>query len=172
MTDKQEKKHNVRLKKSPKNTTKEVLKKNLVSEVKTKDEIKLKVPQDSFYATGRRKSSTAKVWLFKGTGKVIINKSLPLDYLGIERLVKLVNQPIKVLDLINKYDIRIDINGGGLTGQAQAANLGVARALLKVNDDYRATLREYGCLTQDSREKERKKYGKRGARKSPQYRKR
>ncbi len=132
----------------------------------------MKVNDDAIYATGRRKESTAKVWLFKGTGKVKINRLEPLEYLSSDRLVERVLTPLEVLNLNGKYDIRIDVLGGGLTGQAEASTLGVARAVLSISEDFRSTLREHGLLTQDRREKERKKYGKRGARKSPQFRKR
>ncbi len=132
----------------------------------------LKVKQDALYATGRRKESTAKVWLFKGTGVVKINQLNPLDYLSSERLVNQVMLPLNLLSLNKKYDVRIDVVGGGLTGQAEASLLGLSRAVLLINEDFKSTLRTNGLLTQDRREKERKKYGKRGARKSPQFRKR
>tara|TARA_Y200000002_G_scaffold302492_1_gene257829 strand:+ start:222 stop:812 length:591 start_codon:yes stop_codon:yes gene_type:complete len=131
----------------------------------------LKVAQDALYATGRRKESTAKVWIFKGSGAIKINHSEPLEYLGSSRLVDQLTFPLKALN-IKGFDIRIDVSGGGLNGQAQASKLGISRALLNISEDYRQALREHGCLTQDRREKERKKYGKRGARKSPQFRKR
>ncbi len=132
----------------------------------------LKVSDDAIYATGRRKESTAKVWLFKGSGKVKINHLDPVDYLSSERLVYRVLMPLNLLSLANKYDVRIDVVGGGLTGQAEASILGLSRAILLISEDFRSVLRENGLLTQDRREKERKKYGKRGARKSPQFRKR
>lgn len=138
----------------------------------SKKVIKMKVAQDALYATGRRKESTAKVWMFKGSGKVTINHLNPLDYLSSDRLVSQVMLPLKLVNLENAFDIRIDVLGGGLTGQAEAATLGVSRSLLLVSEDFRGILKENGLLTQDSREKERKKYGKRGARKSPQFRKR
>ena len=132
----------------------------------------LKVAQDAIYATGRRKESTAKVWLFKGTGQIRINAIHINDYLNSERLSKKVQLPLSILNLSESYDIRIDVTGGGLTGQAEAASLGVSRAVLSISEDFRPSLRSNGLLTQDRREKERKKYGKRGARKSPQFRKR
>ena len=131
----------------------------------------LKVGENSTYATGRRKESTAKVWIFKGSGVIRVNHLDPLDYLGSPRLVDQLMFPLNILN-ISGFDIRIDVIGGGLNGQAQASKLGISRAILELNEDYRSTLREHGCLTQDRREKERKKYGKRGARKSPQFRKR
>ena len=141
-------------------------------EVQTKKVTAMKVAQEAIYATGRRKESTAKVWLFKGTGKMMINSMAPLDYLSSDRLVTKVMTPLEILNLNGKYDVRIDVIGGGLSGQADASTLGIARAVLSISEDFRSTLREYGLLTQDRREKERKKYGKRGARKSPQFRKR
>ena len=132
----------------------------------------LKVSDDAIYATGRRKESTAKVWLFKGSGKVKINHLDPVDYLSSERLVYRVLMPLNLVSLAGKYDVRIDVVGGGLTGQAEASILGLSRAILSISEDFRSVLRENGLLTQDRREKERKKYGKRGARKSPQFRKR
>ena len=137
-----------------------------------KKRVVLKVADDALYATGRRKESTAKVWLFKGNGNVKINRMDALDYLSSERLVTKVMLPLSLFSLTKKYDVRIDVVGGGLTGQAGAAVLGLSRAVLSINEDFRSVLREHGLLTQDRREKERKKYGKRGARKSPQFRKR
>jgi|SaaInlStandDraft_7_1057024.scaffolds.fasta_scaffold83954_2 small subunit ribosomal protein S9 len=134
--------------------------------------VALKVKEDAIYATGRRKESTAKVWAFKGTGTIKVNHTDPIEYLASERLVTRLLTPLRVLNLEGKYDVRIDINGGGLTGQAEAAMLGLARVALQISEEFRGTLREHGLLTQDRREKERKKYGKRGARKSPQFRKR
>jgi small subunit ribosomal protein S9 len=132
----------------------------------------MKVQDDAIYATGRRKESTAKVWLFKGTGLIKINHLDALAYLSSDRLVEQVLTPLNVLDLNGKYDVRIDVIGGGLTGQAEASTLGLARAVLSISEEFKSTLRQNGLLTQDRREKERKKYGKRGARKSPQFRKR
>jgi small subunit ribosomal protein S9 len=134
--------------------------------------IAMKVKDDAIYATGRRKESTAKVWVFKGTGTIKVNHVDPIEHLSSERLVTRLLTPLRVLNLEGKYDVRIDINGGGLTGQAEAAMLGLARVALQISEEFRGTLREHGLLTQDRREKERKKYGKRGARKSPQFRKR
>ena len=143
------------------------------SNVSIKPEKKtMKVEEGAIYATGRRKSSTAKVWLFKGKGLIRINSILANEYLNSERLVEQLKVPLQILNLDGKYDIRIDVIGGGLSGQADAATLGISRAIQLINEDYKKDLRENGLLTQDSREKERKKYGKRGARKSPQYRKR
>lgn len=148
---------------------KTVAKKN---KVETKKRVPMKVKDGAHYATGRRKESTAKVWLFRGNGTVKINHSDPLDYLNSSRLVNHALTPLSVLDLTGQYDVRMDVFGGGLSGQSGACRLALAQALLSISDEYRVKLREHDCLTQDSREKERKKYGKRGARKSPQFRKR
>jgi len=139
---------------------------------KAKKPTPMKVQDDAIYATGRRKESTAKVWMFKGTGKVRINHLEAVEYLSSDRLVQKVLTPLSLVNLDGKYDLRIDVIGGGLTGQADASTLGVARAVLSISDDFKSVLRQNGLLTQDRREKERKKYGKRGARKSPQFRKR
>ena len=133
---------------------------------------RMKVAEHFVYATGRRKESTAKVWMFKGTGVVKINHQDAGQYLNSPRLVSNCLIPVVALNLDKQYDIRIDVLGGGLTGQADAAKLAISRAILELNSDYRSQLKSLGLLTQDSREKERKKYGKRGARKSPQFRKR
>ena len=145
---------------------------SISTKAKTAKPTPMKVQDDAIYATGRRKESTAKVWLFKGTGQVKINHLDALAYLSSDRLVDKVLTPLNVLDLNGKYDVRIDVIGGGLTGQAEASTLGLARAVLSISEDFKSTLRQNGLLTQDRREKERKKYGKRGARKSPQFRKR
>lgn len=166
-------KKKVVVKKSTKNleaSAKSTSAKSPVKEVKKIEAIK--VLDGAIYATGRRKESTAKVWIFKGTGVVKINHTDPVKYLSSERLVNKVLMPMSLVSLTGKYDVRIDVNGGGLTGQAEAATLGVARAVLSISEDFRSVLRQNGLLTQDRREKERKKYGKRGARKSPQFRKR
>jgi small subunit ribosomal protein S9 len=140
--------------------------------VDAKKKPQMKVPSDAIYATGRRKESTAKVWLFKGTGEVKVNRLDPLEYLNSSRLVNRLMTPLNALSLNGKYDVRIDVSGGGMTGQAEASTLGLSRAVLTISEDFKTTLRADGLLTQDRREKERKKYGKRGARKSPQFRKR
>ena len=188
MTEKKKKSAAEKNKVSKKETDKKVnvVKKKVVVKKQVKDPViekvtpepvkinreTLKVKDDAIYATGRRKESTAKVWLFKGTGVIKINDLNPLEYLSSDRLVDKVLTPLTLLSLNNKYDVRIDVTGGGLTGQAEASTLGLSRAILSINDEFKSTLRSNGLLTQDRREKERKKYGKRGARKSPQFRKR
>ncbi len=134
--------------------------------------VKSRIPAESFYGTGRRKTSIARVWVYSGTGKITIN-GVDIDhYLKRFTLTEMVRRPLKKLAFEAKYDASIFTVGGGLTGQAGAALLGVARALLKVNPEFRATLKPEGFLTRDSRIKERKKYGRKRARKGAQYRKR
>lgn len=132
----------------------------------------IKVPAEASYGTGKRKTAIAKVWLFKGTGKVFINHQEPIEYLKRSFLVDKVNLPLSLLKLGASYDLFIKTLGGGLTGQAEAIQLGIARALVDSDENFKKSLREHGLLTRDARIKERKKYGLRGARKRPQYRKR
>ncbi len=129
--------------------------------------------KESFTAIGRRKNSTARVYLSHGSGKFIINKKSDINsYLKRESLVIHAMKPLDVLNLKNKYDLTINVSGGGLTGQAGAIQLGVARALLNSNEEFRSQLKSHGLLTRDSREVERKKYGQPGARKKFQFSKR
>ena len=123
-------------------------------------------------AIGRRKNASARVRLKPGTGVVTVN-GRPLDaYLAREVLVMLAKQPFDVTDTVNRFDIRARCRGGGLTGQAGALRLGIARALVELDEKYRPVLRKYGLLTRDAREVERKKYGRPGARKRFQFSKR
>ncbi|MCI0695308.1 30S ribosomal protein S9 [candidate division KSB1 bacterium] len=126
----------------------------------------------SFDAVGRRKTSTARVRLLPGEGKVVVNAQPLLDYFKRETLKMIIEQPLQVTETLGKYDIYANVIGGGLTGQAGAMRLGVARALLKVNDEFRKKLKVAGFLTRDPRMKERKKYGQKGARKRFQFSKR
>ncbi len=126
----------------------------------------------SFDAVGRRKTSTARVRLLPGEGKVMVNAQPLLDYFKRETLKMIIEQPLQVTETLGKYDIYANVIGGGLTGQAGAMRLGVARALLKVNDEFRKKLKVAGFLTRDPRMKERKKYGQKGARKRFQFSKR
>lgn len=129
--------------------------------------------KESFTAIGRRKNSTARVYLSHGSGKFVINKKSDINsYLKRESLVIHAMKPLDVLNLKNKYDLTINVSGGGLTGQAGAIQLGVARALLNSNEEFRSQLKSHGLLTRDSREVERKKYGQPGARKKFQFSKR
>lgn len=124
------------------------------------------------YATGRRKTSVARVWLFPGTGKVTVNGKDLFDYFGRRTLDMIIRQPFLVTKTEGQYDVRATVRGGGLTGQAGAMLLGIARALVKINEEFRKDLREKGFLTRDPRMKERKKYGQPGARKRFQFSKR
>lgn len=124
------------------------------------------------YATGRRKTSVARVWLFLGTGKVTVNGKDLFDYFGRRTLDMIIRQPFLVTKTEGQYDVRATVRGGGLTGQAGAMLLGIARALVKINEEFRKDLREKGFLTRDPRMKERKKYGQPGARKRFQFSKR
>ena len=126
-----------------------------------------------FYGTGRRKSSVARVRVYEnGTGSIIINGRDIDDYFGLETLKLIVRQPLDTIDLLGKVDIVATVTGGGVTGQAGAIRHGVARALLSVNPEFRATLKAAGFLTRDPRMKERKKYGLKAARRAPQFSKR
>ena len=125
------------------------------------------------YGTGRRKSSVARVHLFpNGTGAITINGRDIDDYFGLETLKLIVRQPLTTLDLLGKVDIEATVSGGGVTGQAGAIRHGVARALLQLDESYRAQLKAAGFLTRDPRMKERKKYGLKAARRAPQFSKR
>ena len=125
------------------------------------------------YGTGRRKSSVARVRVYEnGTGSIIINGRDIDDYFGLETLKLLVRQPMVATDTLGKLDIVCTVSGGGVTGQAGAIRHGVARALLKVNPEFRAVLKAAGLLTRDPRMKERKKYGLKAARRAPQFSKR
>ncbi len=129
--------------------------------------------KESFTAIGRRKNSTARVYLSHGSGKFVINKKSDINsYLKRESLVIHAIKPLDVLNLKDKYDLKINVSGGGLTGQAGAIQLGIARALLNSDEELRTQLKSHGLLTRDSREVEIKKYGQPGARKKFQFSKR
>ena len=127
---------------------------------------------NKFYGTGRRKKSIARVYLVPGTGKVTINKRDIDEYLGLETLKLIVRQPLVATETADKFDVLVNVRGGGTTGQAGAIRHGIARALLEAGSDYRPTLKAAGLLTRDSRVKERKKYGLKKARRAPQFSKR
>ena len=127
---------------------------------------------ESWNAVGRRKSSVARVLMSGGKGSFIINKREIKEYFGRNTLKILLEQPLDILQLNGKYDISVTVHGGGLSGQAGAIRLGIARCLERINPDYRVPLNEAGMLTRDSREVERKKYGQPGARKRFQFSKR
>ena len=125
------------------------------------------------YGTGRRKSSVARVHLVpNGTGSIIVNGRPLDDYFGLETLKLIVRQPFAATDTMGKFDVEATVTGGGVTGQAGAIRHGIARALLQVEDSYRAPLKAAGLLTRDPRMKERKKYGLKAARRAPQFSKR
>lgn len=125
-----------------------------------------------YYGTGRRKSSVARVYLVPGTGKITINKRDIDEYLGLETLKVVVRQPLVATENLDKFDVIVNVKGGGYTGQAGAIRHGISRALLEVDADYRKTLKGAGFLTRDPRMKERKKYGLKSARRAPQFSKR
>lgn len=125
-----------------------------------------------YYGTGRRKSSVARVYLTPGTGKVTINKRDIDEYLGLETLKVIVRQPLVATETVDKFDVLVNVKGGGYSGQAGAIRHGIARALLQADADYRPVLKSQGFLTRDPRMKERKKYGLKAARRAPQFSKR
>ena len=133
---------------------------------------KAKTDKIMFYGTGRRKSSIARVRLVEGKGAITINGKNIDEYLGTDTLKVIVKQPLTATNTVDKYDVICKVQGGGFTGQAGAIRLGIARALLEANSEYRPTLKSAGFLTRDSRMKERKKYGLKKARKAPQFSKR
>ena len=124
------------------------------------------------YGTGRRKSSVARVYLVPGTGKITINKRDIDEYFGLDTLKVIVRQPLVATETTDKFDVLVNVKGGGYTGQAGAIRHGISRALLTVDEDYRPVLRKAGFLTRDPRMKERKKYGLKAARRAPQFSKR
>jgi len=128
--------------------------------------------QVQYYGTGRRKKSTARVRLVPGTGRVIINNREAEEYFPYETQRLVLNQPLVATETAGTYDVLVNVHGGGFTGQAGAIRHGIARALLQADPDYRSTLKQEGFLTRDSRMKERKKYGLKGARSKPQFSKR
>lgn len=128
--------------------------------------------QAQYLGTGRRKSAVARVRLVPGSGKVTINKKDMDEYFGFETLKMIVRQPLVLTKTEGAYDVLVNVNGGGYTGQAGAIRHGIARALLKVNPELRAALKKAGFLTRDPRMKERKKYGLKAARRAPQFSKR
>ena len=125
-----------------------------------------------YYGTGRRKSSVARVYLVPGTGKITINKRDIDEYFGLDTLKVIVRQPLAATETADKFDVLVNVRGGGYTGQAGAIRHGIARALLNVDADYRPILKSAGFLTRDPRMKERKKYGLKAARRAPQFSKR
>jgi len=125
-----------------------------------------------YYGTGKRKTAIARVWLKPGEGKAIINKRPSDQYFGRETAKMVIQQPFELTSTQNQFDLIANVRGGGMSGQADAIKHGIAKALLQYDGELRDTLKREGFLTRDSRVKERKKYGKRGARASYQYSKR
>lgn len=128
--------------------------------------------QERFYATGKRKNAIARVWIKPGTGNLLVNNR-PLDvYFGRQTSRMVVMQPFELTQTVGRFDLMVNVAGGGLSGQAGAIKHGISKALLEVDPSYRSVLKSAGFLTRDSRVKERKKYGRRGARASFQFSKR
>ncbi len=130
------------------------------------------VKTEIYYATGRRKTSVARVYMSKGKGVFIVNKRPMNEYFGRETSSMIINQPLDTSDMKDKFDFNIMVKGGGDTGQAGAIRLGVTRALILYNNDLRGVLRKAGFVTRDARIVERKKVGRKKARKSEQFSKR
>lgn len=127
---------------------------------------------EPIYATGKRKTSIARVWLEPGEGKFVVNERALKEYFGRETCEMVIMQPFDLTGTRNKFDVRANIHGGGIASQSEAVRHGISKALLQVNSEFKDALKKAGLLTRDSRIKERKKYGLRGARRRPQYSKR
>ncbi|AJD89486.1 30S ribosomal protein S9 [Jeotgalibacillus malaysiensis] len=128
--------------------------------------------QVQYIGTGRRKSSTARVRLVPGNGTIVINGRDVENYIPFATLREVIKQPLNITETLGSYDIHVNVNGGGYTGQAGAIRHGISRALLTVDPEYRGSLKRAGLLTRDARMKERKKPGLKGARRAPQFSKR
>jgi small subunit ribosomal protein S9 len=128
--------------------------------------------EKTFYATGRRKSSTARVWLKPGEGRITINNRDLNTYFGLETAKMVIFQPLELTGTLGQFDISVNVQGGGIKGQAGAIRHGITRGLLAVKEEFRDVLKKAGLITRDPRVKERKKYGQKGARKRFQYSKR
>jgi small subunit ribosomal protein S9 len=127
---------------------------------------------DRFYATGRRKTSVARVWIRPGAGRIVVNRRAFEDYFPRETLRMIIAQPLEVTSTVGQFDIFVTVGGGGPTGQAGAVRHGLSRALAKFDEKFRLPLKKAGLLTRDPRMRERKKYGQPGARQKFQYSKR
>ncbi|MDM7921668.1 MAG: 30S ribosomal protein S9 [Pyrinomonadaceae bacterium] len=125
-----------------------------------------------YYGTGRRKTSTARVYLRPGSGEITVNRRGFAEYFPNEALQMIIRQPLSMTDTLGKFDILVNVDGGGTAGQAGAVRHGITRALMEFNADLRPTLKKAGLVTRDPRQKERKKYGQKGARKRFQFSKR
>jgi small subunit ribosomal protein S9 len=130
------------------------------------------VLEADYYGTGKRKSSIARVWMKPGSGTILVNGRSPEEYFRIERLIRMVRDPLELTGTISNFTININVQGGGVSGQAGAVRHGIARALLNMDKNLRLKLKKAGFLTRDPRAKERKKYGQRGARARYQFSKR
>tara|TARA_Y100000814_G_C12350744_1_gene406886 strand:+ start:1432 stop:1830 length:399 start_codon:yes stop_codon:yes gene_type:complete len=127
---------------------------------------------ESFYATGKRKSSVARVWIGAGNVRILVNDRPFEEYFLRDTSLMVIKQPFELTETWGSYDVKATVKGGGLTGQAGAVRHGISKALLEVDQNFRSVLKKAGLLTRDSRVKERKKYGRKGARKSFQFSKR
>lgn len=125
-----------------------------------------------FYGTGRRKTAVARVRLIPGQGRILINDKPPAEYFGQQILADMIRKPLEITNTLDRFDVLAKVEGGGITGQAGAVRLGIARALLQADESLRPILRQAGFLTRDPRMKERRKYGLKKARKAPQFSKR
>jgi small subunit ribosomal protein S9 len=132
----------------------------------------LTVEKNAFYATGRRKHAVARVWMMPGSGKIEVNHRALDDYFGRATSKMIIRQPLELTETTTRYDIYVNVKGGGLSGQADAIKHGITRALMKLNASFRPGLKKAGYVTRDARAKERKKYGQRGARARFQFSKR
>ena len=130
------------------------------------------MPEKTFYATGKRKSSIARVWMRPGAGKVTVNDQELDSYFNLDTAKVMIFQPLELTGTLGQFDISVNVHGGGIKGQAGAIRHGITRALLTVKDEFREILKKAGLITRDSRVKERKKYGQKGARKRFQFSKR
>ncbi len=128
--------------------------------------------EKTFYATGKRKSSIARIWMRPGNGKITVNDRELDNYFPVETAKVMVFQPFELTGTLGQFDLAINVHGGGIKGQAGAIRHGITRALLTVKDEFRDVLKKAGLITRDSRIKERKKYGQKGARKRFQFSKR
>jgi len=128
--------------------------------------------ENKYYATGKRKSAIARVWMKEGTGSWVVNHRVLNEYFPDESLKRLIQQPLDLVDKRDQFDFYINVKGGGVSGQAGAIKHGVSKVLVEFDDELRSVLKRAGFLTRDSRVKERKKYGQPGARKRFQYSKR
>lgn len=127
---------------------------------------------ESIYATGKRKTSIARVWLIPGEGKFTVNERGMKDYFTTETGELVILEPFEITGTQNRFDVKVNVRGGGLSGQSVAIRHGISKALLEYNPELKDALKKAGFLTRDSRVKERKKYGRRGARRRPQFSKR